>query len=157
MSEGIFVERGKDSAHSQRSCHKGKENEYYHGREQRVQQVQRDCEHSEQEEDDDLHQARDGVEERDQWLACREFGIAQNYPYNICAQVAVAAYQVRQCIGDKSNGYEKQHIEAIVLEADSFQQENCSACQQKPACNAEGYLRENLPDYSSSRNAATEK
>ena len=76
MSEGIFIERGKDSAHSQRTCHKGKENEYYHGREQRVQQVQRDCEHSEQEEDDDLHQARDGVKERDQWPAFREFGIA---------------------------------------------------------------------------------
>ena len=60
-----------------------------------MKQIRRYSQHSKQEENDYLHKACDGIEERNQRLPLGKVGIAEDDAHDIGTQIAIATEQLR--------------------------------------------------------------
>ncbi len=81
----ILPERHKNSAYGKRTCHKCKEKENQKSRDQSLEQSGRHRQHTEQEENYDLHKGSDGIKESHKGLFTFVLYISQVNTYNISA------------------------------------------------------------------------
>ena len=110
------MERAEDAKYGHRTGDKQQKKRNRQCRKNCPAKHSRPCQQSQQEEDENLHQAGDAVEKADKGLFAAEFFITQHHSDYVGAQVAVAAEDIRNRIGRDGD---REHEEGVVADSRS--------------------------------------